>query len=144
MPVFFEGAGFLASVKRGTFLEKEDDRWNYELITTEEAELPEEQLATLRLGNRSLLVRVEEIDENKVNISVPEDLGKFFGIAKIESHGEPVDEELLDGDAYKQIQALRDFLMVSEEFPAAGGEAEEEKSKPVAPQTKAPSTSTKG
>ena len=144
MPVFFEGAGFLASVKKGTFLEKEDDRWLYELETKEEADLPEEQLATLRLGNRSFLVRVEEIDENKVKISAPEDLGKTFGISEIESHGEPVDEELLDGDAYKQIRALRDFLMVSDAFPAVAEEAEEEKSKPDAPQTKAPSVSTKG
>jgi mono/diheme cytochrome c family protein len=111
MPIFFEGAGMTASILSGVRGEKADGRWTYNLKTAEEAELPEEQLATLRIGPKTVIVKVEGIDEKTIKITSPEDIGAKFGRAEIESHGEPVDEDLLGGDGYRQIRALRDFLM---------------------------------
>ncbi|MEE9241268.1 MAG: c-type cytochrome, partial [bacterium] len=111
MPVFFEGAGRKAGILSGKRGEKDEDRWTYQLKTREEAELAEEQPATLRIGPKSLTVKVEEIDEKTIKITSPEDLGASFGRAEIESHGEPIDGKLLGGDGFRQIKALRDFLM---------------------------------
>ncbi|MCE2452081.1 MAG: hypothetical protein J4F48_04435, partial [Nitrospinae bacterium] len=80
------------------------------------------------------LVKVTEIDEKKMTISSPTDLGKTIGKATIESHGEPIDEELLGGDAYRQIRAMRDYMMIETNFlkPA------ESSAKNEAPQTDKP------
>ncbi len=118
MPNFFEGAGLRANVLRGTRGEKEDGRFTYTLETGEEAELAEEQFATLRIGSGTHLVRVMAIDEKEVTISSPSDLGKTIGKGVIESHGEPIDEETLGGDAYRQIRAIRDYLMLESNFAA--------------------------
>ncbi len=123
MPNFFEGAGARAEVVKGTRGEKEEGRFAYELETAKEAELAEEQLATLRIGGSAHLVRVMSMDEKKMIISSPVDLGKTIGKGSIESHGEPIDEETLGGDAYRQIRAIRDYLMIEKNFvPAPGAE----------------------
>ncbi len=116
MPNFFEGAGQTADIVKGTRGEKEDGLFIYELEATKEVELPEEQFATLRMGGATHLVKVTTLDENKVSISSPTDLGKDIGKATLESHGEPIDEELLGGDAYRQIRAIRDYLMLEKNF----------------------------
>ena len=134
MPNFFEGAGSQAQIVKGVRGEKEDDLFIYELEATEEVELPEEQFATLRVGGATHLVKVTEIDEKKVAISSPADLGKTIGKATLESHGEPIDEELLGGDAYRQIRAMRDYLMIETNFLKPG----ESSAKNEAPQTGKP------
>ena len=116
MPNFFEGAGMTAEIVKGTRGEKEDGRFTYELEAKKEAELAEEQFATLRIGGNTHLVKVTGLDEKKMTISSPADLGKTIGKAMIESHGEPIDEELLGGDAYRQIRAMRDYLMIEKNF----------------------------
>ena len=134
MPNFFEGAGSQSEIVKGVRGEKEDDLFIYELEATEEVELPEEQFATLRVGSATHLVKVAEIDEKKMTISSPVDLGKTIGKATIESHGEPIDEELLGGDAYRQIRAMRDYLMIETNFLKPG----ESSAKNEAPETGKP------
>ncbi len=136
MPNFFEGAGIRAEVVKGTRGEKEDGRFTYELETVKEAELAEEQLATLRVGGAARLVRVMSIDEKKIVISSPADLGKTIRKGSIESHGEPIDEETLGGDAYRQIRAIRDYLMIEKNF-APAPEAENDDSRTAKPEAKA-------
>jgi cytochrome c2 len=111
MPVFFEGAGIKAAILSGVRGEKKDKLWSYTLKTATEAELPEEQPATLRIGSRTIKVEVAEIDEKSIKITSPVDLGAKFSKAELESHGEPIDPELLGGDGYRQMEALRDYLM---------------------------------
>ena len=134
MPNFFEGAGSQAEIVKGVQGEKEDDLFIYELEATKEAELAEEQLATLRVGGNSHLVKVTGLDEKKVTISSSADLGKTIGKGTIESHGEPIDEELLGGDAYRQIRAMRDYLMIEKNFTKPA----ESSAKNDAPQTAKP------
>ena len=116
MPSFFEGAGRQAEVLKGRRGEKEDGQFSYTLQTRKEAELAEEQFATLRVGNNAHLVKVMSIDETKVIISSRTDLGRTIGKGMIESHGEAIDEETLGGDAYRQIRAIRDYLMIEKNF----------------------------
>ncbi len=119
MPIFFEGAGAKAKVLSGKRTGKDEDRWIYALTAASEAELAEEKAATLRIGSKSIIVIVAEIDEKTIKVSSPENLGPRFGRAEITSHGEPVDEELLEGDGLRQIKALRNFLMTGSNFKAA-------------------------
>ena len=119
MPVFFEGAGITAEILSGKRTGSEDGRWQYELTQKGEAELAEDKPATLRIGGKTILVIAGEADEKKIKISSPENLGAQFGRASIESHGEPIDEEVLGGDGYRQIDALKKFLMIEENFKPA-------------------------
>ncbi len=116
MPNFFEGAGIQAEVVKGERGEQENGQFTYNLETKKEAELAEEQFATLRIGGNTHLVKVMGIDERKVTIASPSDLGKTIDKGVIESHGEPIDEETLGGDAYRQIRAIRDYLMMENNF----------------------------
>ena len=116
MPVFFEGAGVTANIVRGKLTGQDDGRWVYELTATQEAELAEEKPANLRIGAKSIMVSVVETDEKKIKVSSPENLGASFGRSSITSHGEPIDPELLGGDGLRQIKALRDFIMLGNNF----------------------------
>jgi cytochrome c2 len=118
MPVFFEGAGATAQILSGKRTGKENGRWKYELASAEESELAEEKTATITIGGKSIAVTVSEVDEKKITISSPVDLGPRIGRARIVSHGEPVDENLLGGDGLRQIEALRNFIMSQENFKA--------------------------
>ena len=88
----------------------------------------------MRVGGNSHLVKVTGLDEKKVTISSSADLGKTIGKGTIESHGEPIDEELLGGDAYRQIRAMRDYLMIEKNFTKPA----ESSAKNDAPQTAKP------
>ncbi len=135
MPVFFEGAGDRAEIVKGVRGEQENGSWIYTLESREEAELAEEKPATLRLGGQSFLVKVLGIDEKKIKVSIPRDLGKTIAKAELVSHGEPIDEELLGGDGFRQLRALRDYLMVEDKFPEppkAEGDKSEAEPKPEA------------
>lgn len=121
MPTFFESAGAKAKIIYGKRIEKEDGKWTYELESAEESELAEERPASLWLGSRRIIVTVVGIDEKKITITSPRDLGKTIARATLESHGEPIDPNLLGGDGYRQIQALRDYLMTANIFPKLGG-----------------------
>jgi cytochrome c2 len=116
MPVYFEGAGVSASIVNGKLAGQDNRRWIYELTAEKEAELAEEQTATLLIGAKSIPVIVAETDEKNIKISSPENLGATFGRASITSHGEPIDPKLLDGDGLRQIKALRDFIMLENNF----------------------------
>lgn len=116
MPVFFEGAGVTANIVNGKLAGQDEGRWIYEITADKAAELAEEKPATLLIGAKSIPVTVAEIDEKKIKVSSPENLGPAFGRASITSHGEPIDPKLLGGDGLRQIKALRDFIMLGNNF----------------------------
>jgi len=114
MPVYFEGAGSSAQILRGKRTSKKNGRWNYELLAANEAELAEENAATIRIAGKSIVVTVSETDEKKIIISSSLDLGPRIGRTRLVSHGEPIDETLLGGNGMRQIEALRNFIMTQQ------------------------------
>ncbi|MDA0999925.1 MAG: c-type cytochrome [bacterium] len=117
MPTFFEGAGAKANILNGKRLAEENGKWIYELDSEKESELAENRPASLWLGSSRIIVTVAGIDGKKIKIAAPRDLGQTISHATLESHGEPIDPALLGGDGYRQIAALRDYLMVTNIFP---------------------------
>ncbi|MBI3128182.1 MAG: c-type cytochrome [Candidatus Tectomicrobia bacterium] len=123
MPVFFPNAGLKLAIRQGTQGERDGDRWTYALEAGADVELQENQIVSLNIGGQSHVAKVKGVEGRKVTLTGLPDLGRTIGKAEVENHGDPIDPEVLGGDAYKQIQALRDYLMIEEKFapPAKGG-----------------------
>lgn len=111
MPTFWPGAGISSNIISGKFEEKEDKNWVYLLKSDKESDVPEE-FATLHLKAKTIKVKVLEVDENTLRISSPSKIESKFKNVKIISHGEPLDPEILGGDALEQMRVLRDYLMI--------------------------------
>ncbi|MEK6710407.1 MAG: c-type cytochrome [Nitrospinota bacterium] len=116
MPTFFPNAGIRVPVVKGTRGEKEGDLWTYALDAGADVELPPEGFVSLILGGRTYVAKVKAVDGRKVTVTGLGDLGQTIGRAQLENHGDPLDPGVLGGDAYRQIQALRDYLMIEEKF----------------------------
>ncbi|MED5580381.1 MAG: c-type cytochrome [Nitrospinota bacterium] len=111
MPTFWPESGISSQIISGKFQEKEDGNWIYKLESDKESDLPEEY-ATLHLKRKTIRVKVLEVDEKSIRISSPEKISGKFSNVKIISHGEPIDSEILGGDALEQMRVLRDYLMI--------------------------------
>ncbi len=133
MPVFFQNAGVVVQVLRGSRGEQEGGRWSYVLEAGSEPEFPEGQIVTLRLGGQEFPARVKGVEGKRITLIGLRDLGATIGKAELENHGEPLDPEILGGDAYRQIGALRDYLMIEENFGPAP-----QKGAPARPPSPAP------
>ena len=83
----------------------------YILESDKESDVPEE-FATLYIKNKTIKVKVLEVDEKTLRISSPIKIDSKFTNIKITSHGEPIDPEILGGDALEQMRVLRDYLMI--------------------------------
>lgn len=141
MPSFFPNAGIKVAILKGIQGAREGDLWTYTLDAAADVELQENQVVSLNIGGRAHVAKVKGVDGRKVTLAGLDDLGRTIGRAEIENHGDPIDPAILGGDAYKQIEALRDYLMIEESFtpPARGGGA-----RPAAPRAQTPPARPRG
>ena len=77
MPTFWPGAGISSNIISGKFEEKEDGNWIYILKADKESDVPEE-FATLHLKERTIKVKVLEVDESTLRISSPKKIESKF------------------------------------------------------------------
>ena len=121
MPTFWPGAGISSEIVSGKLKEKEDGNWIYILTSDKESDVPEEY-ATLYLKGKSIKVKVLEVDEKSIRISSPTKISGKLHNVKIMSHGEPLDPEILGGDALEQMRVLRDYLMIETNLTKHGNQ----------------------
>ena len=134
MPTFFPNAGLKVPVLKGARGEREGELWTYALDAAADPELQENQIVGLIIGGRTHVAKVKKVEGRKVTLTGLGDLGRTIGKAEIENHGDPIDPEVLGGDAYKQIEVLRDYLMLEEKFaPPAKAPAPRAQTPPARP-----------